>query len=701
MFTVIICNKRIIDACRKTYEAFLKPYLNSDSYAFCKWNTEGESIEEALPDLNGILSGHSTWRALIVQDEELVGMEQTNKKNPFDYVGAIKTPVDFGSITDFSDLNGDEEVLELLEEKKQQILAYREAKRENYLKAVCNPLTRLAAWLEGSPMRKKPVFSSKIEEFLMNDDGEINLLYFSELYKAGLHSAEIEICRAQHEKYEIASKVFLSGAMIEKKPSRIIALSTRTCGHVEELALETWGVHTELEYSRFYDDNLYHDKLRYLIYDIDYENQFRNESKFLNFLTYILTFATNECPYDAIRANRVYRVQIKADDEKLRIACNNYDGKLRATLNSVLQRNDKLKIQEAEPIDNKTARTVFEKEAVISVEMNSDISESELMAKYKEIGLSRDCPEDELTFWSNQYREISRLFVRYLREPRRAVKKAVSDEMPKMNSIDDERMLRLNEFQREDVVYKLQEEEQCMVETKTRQIFHSAEYNERINEADKELRHAIGQRMNKKRTVMVAVIAAVAYLVGFLPLILGNFNTTKSTLVSLLMTVGSIAVFLIVGFIALIVLRKRLVDRFKHFNYVMGGICGEITESMKSFSKYLSHACSVMREYSVLRSMESQESRKRKILKKHEIDIRSRIETVNRLFADYLDPDLTDGTEDYLPYAYDFSVLCKYNYDMPYSKKETEIDFMQPGFKVTVPIDYMDSVVLIREELYD
>ena len=45
--------------------------------------------------------------------------------------------------------------------------------------------------------------------------------------------------------------------------------------------------------------------------------------------------------------------------------------------------------------------------------------------------------------------------------------------------------------------------------------------------------------------------------------------------------------------------------------------------------------------------------------------------------------------------------MCEYQFDMPYSDVEKSIVFIQEGNEVTVPIDYLKSVTVEREELYD
>lgn len=91
---------------------------------------------------------------------------------------------------------------------------------------------------------------------------------------------------------------------------------------------------------------------------------------------------------------------------------------------------------------------------------------------------------------------------------------------------------------------------------------------------------------------------------------------------------------------------------------------------------------------------------KRQILKKHEHDIIQKIDEVNALFAGYVDSGCVEDY-DIKPYNYDFTVMADYTYEMPFFDTGRDIDFMQQGHTVTVPVDYVESITLTREELYD
>lgn len=680
MFTVIICDRHIIHDCYHKYHIYLKPLMDSEEFAFCPWNTQGETLEEAVPTLRELVRHKKEWRAIVVNDNSTWGFDGVNKRNPFDYVDSKRRDYSFSTV--------------------EQVRQFRESEDALIDKALSNPLSRLAIWLCGTPMNTAPLvcYAEHRRQVEQAADGED---YFTVLQELGLNPAEVEEdwVRARrfkrlYERFELRGELF-------NPPKAFLTVAERAKNVDNELVELAWTRHTEFDYSQFYIDNLYPEKLRYLIFDVAYIKSRRNESNYFNFLTSLLLLAAYETPGGVLRSNRVYKLNMQVDAQCIRDLCNAYNSKLWATVFRIDEITKRLREQETQPVDAYTAEECFESHVTLPIEVVNRASKEMLRAKYGSIGLAKDCPADEETYWDDQFHTISKYFVRFLREPRRAVKTATKEDFRAINSIDDERALQLNEYQREDVQYVLEEEERNMVLTTTTQLFNTAQYNKKMREADKEIRRGIGQRMSRKKTLFVGLVGVLAYLVGFMPLLFGNLNTGKSFLFSLGLTAAVLGVFAAIGFVYLLVLRHRLVNRFKHFNYVMSGILKEIERGVESFSKYLSHACNVMREFSVLNYSESTYRRKKNILTNHKRIISDKIREVNELFAAYIDPNEVELARDADPYVFDFTVVRDYEYALPYSGALKDIDYLQEGNKLQIPIDFVEEFFVTREELYD
>lgn len=680
MFTVIICDEHIIKDCYHKYHIYLKPFFDNNNFAFCEWNTKADNLDEAVPKLKEAIQHKKEWQAIVVNDSSTWGFDGVNKRNPFDYLNSRRKDYQFSSF--------------------EQIKSFRSAEEALIDKALGNPLTKLSIWLCGTPINTAPVlcYSSEAERIIAAETSEE---YFEVLNELDLKSSEVESDWNRDLKFKKLCEKFELRGELFNPPTSVITIAERGKNIDAELAELAWSNHTEFDYSQFYMDNLYPEKLRYLIYDVSYIRARRNENQYFNFLTTIMMLATYECPNGVLRSNRVYKLEMQIDVDCVRELCNMYNSKLWSTISRIEEITHKISEEEKQPVDKHTAEEYFESNVVIPIEVVTRESRENLQAKYDKIGLSRDCPSDEYDYWDEQFHTINKYFIRFLREPRRAVKTATKEDFRIANEINDERALQLSEYQREDVKYILDEEERNMIATSTTQLFNTVQYNKKMRDADKEIRRGIAQRMTKKTTMFVSLFATIAYLIGFLPLLFSNINTGKSFMFSLATTGIVLAIFLIIGFIYLFVLRRKLINRFKHFNYVMSGILKEIENGVSSFSKYLSHACNVMREFSVLNYSESSYKKTKHILANHKRIITQKINEVNELFSTYINSDELRLTYDIEPYGFDFTVMRDYEYEMPYTEVRKDIDYMQQGNKVVIPVDYVESITLTREELYD
>ena len=206
--------------------------------------------------------------------------------------------------------------------------------------------------------------------------------------------------------------------------------------------------------------------------------------------------------------------------------------------------------------------------------------------------------------------------------------------------------------------------------------------------------------MTRRRSVVASLIPALLLLFGFLPLIFSEFNNLGTISTSLLLTLSMLVIVLGCAFILLLIFKKRTINNFKHFNYEMSGIYGEVEGSMDQFAKYLTHAKSFMKEYAALNACDDQQQDVMLVFKKHEIDIENHIKDIMVVFSGYVDEGFVSD-EISEPYSFDFTKPINYSYEMPYHIEGTRIDYLQNGNGILLPVDFIKSLRLKREELYD
>ncbi len=737
MFTVIFAEKETIKLFEET-KMFFGPLYHSERVAFCEWDKDADNLDAMVPGLYDLIEYQEEWRALILYDD---GLEQLN-------------PFDFTQYSESFYSQKNRAWAYLKNRREQRIAAYEQA--------VSNPLVKLTTALSGVPRFKSVISKDEYDllasgqlqtyEYMLkkqleavncaemavrfdkyqrddlrkfvaseNVDALIAAIKVSDISGINRLIPDTEIlefikfigndpiyfdpeyteCLIENtKKNELLQGIASHFSMKDKLPLEVICLSPRTFDFEKVEQDIKWQKKDEVASSRFTSFNLYHDKLKFMIFDILPKDNKQFKFDQIKLLCLLLIVANNEVPQGVMNANNVYRAQIDFNAGIVTKICENYISKLKSTQFLLKDIGVQLDRDSETSVDNRTAQRLFESDLHIPVKINSETNEGELYAEYKKIGLSTDCPEEETVYWSRQYREISKRFIRYLREPRRAVKTAVSDGLHQNNRIVDDRTLLLSENQAEDVKFHIAELEQKMVETTTTHLFDTKHFTEQIQEADREIKRGIAQRMTKKKTLFVCLFSVLAYLIGFFPLLLGNLNTGKSFLFSLMLTGIVLGLFLVIGFIYLFFLRKKLVNRFKHFNYVMSGICNQINSALAQFSHYISNACNLMRDFSVLKKRDSVVTRTKRILSYHDMRITEQIGHIHEMFSKYVDFSKIHVKE-CAPYEFDFTVLRDYEYEMPSVHSKKRIEYLQQGHEITIPIDYVESITLTREELYD
>ncbi|MCI5599342.1 MAG: hypothetical protein MR360_08560 [Ruminococcus sp.] len=677
MFTVVICDESLMEDFTVKYKFHFKPLLDNNDLAFCQWNTEGKTFEEAVPELPLLIKTKKEWRAIVVHDRHSVDEKLLSRKNPFDYAETQGTPKKLTNL--------------------QEILNYREYVDKATKKALENPLMRLTVWLNGYSPKVRPIVP---QEELISNVEPLSLEYNKVLQEEDLSVPDIETAIARAHRFDLVHEKFLVDGEMFNPPTGVFAISERAndINFIESEAI--WHNYKEQDYSDFAEVNLYSVKTRFLVFQIRRIKNVVQELDYFKFLTVILVLANNKLTADSFKPERVYRLTSEIDHDKLSEICNDYIYKLYETLDKIGSLRAKKEFIENLGVSDADAKEKFESDVTVPVNLVEGYEQERLMCEYNKIGLSNQCPVDEDSYWNGQYVELKKHFGRFLRQPYRSIKNAVDNDFVKLNYINDYRAKQLSEFQKEDVKFRLQEEEQSMVETATSRVFDKKRYDKMLDDADKEIKKEISRRMTRQKTLAIGGIMLGAVLFGFLPLVISEFNNLGTGTMSLLLIAIALGVTGAGMIACLFYLRYKLIEKFKHFNKVMGKIYGEITNSLSTFSKYLSHACNVMREFSVLNIIKNKQDYRDNIYTRHEIEIKRCIDNVMQLFPEYVQQNYVP-TKEISAYKYDFDLPNSYDYYIPYDTVPSEIEFLYKGSFIEVPINYIKSIDLRREELYD
>lgn len=655
MFTVVITEQTHLDSIEE-YKPFLLPFFQDSDVTFCHWHMDGETLFDAVPDLVATVSRHSRWRLIVVCGEE--GLAQ---KNPFDLVPYRKPqwPADM--------------------DQAEYLSLVRRAKFAAFEQAARKPLTKLMTWLCQSPT--VTAGRNQAEEL----DPE-----FAE------YVAEIR------KKEELRRQIRREEDLEITLPSEILCVARR-CYQEAEYDLQTsWSRNQDCQYSRFYDWNLYFDKMRYLIFDTLPKNHRNYTFDYIRFLCSLALLAKNEVPQSSLNPNRVYNLQCDTDEDALRQLLGRYDSKLAVTQEFLEHEQRELKRKVHPRLSDQDVQTIFCTSSSVAVTSPAEFDEGPLYVSGREIGLSTDCPTDEEGYWEKGYRESKRAFAKFMKLPRRALKKATT-ELRRLNGADLDHAINLNEFQLEDVADYVAEEELHMVNTRTTSFYDTARYDKDMEAQNKRMKTMIDKRMTRKRTVLLGVAALVLYALSFLPVMITNLDQDSGLELILNLAYVGVGVLALIAVVTLLFLRWPLKKGFSNYNGIMKGIVGDVDRSMTLYSEYLSHACNVMRGNCVLnfrKEHESPDEMKMRVYKKHCFDLLRKREELREIFGPFLPEDGLIDTEE--GYQYDFTRPVDYPYLLPYSADQRKrVEFLQKGNTVEVPVEFVQRMRIRREDLYD
>ncbi len=687
MFTVMIAEKPHLDSIHE-YNIFLKPFVNKDKVAFCQWDREAKTIRDAVPELVRTVARHEQWRVVILCDEE--GIEQ---RNPFERVKytAPEKPEAPKKVKPASDSDDDRAAAqkaydEAVEEYRIKVQEYYkavlEAKTAAFREAASEPLVRLV-----THFCEPPVVSG----------GHNNLAASDPEFKGYLDEAR---CKEEIREKEIIGEESLGIHM----PAEVYCIAMRTYSDAQCDIDYSWSSYSSHQYSRFYDWNLYFDKMRYLIFDILPKDHQNYTFDYIRFLYAALLFASNDVPADSLRPNRVYRLDCVNDEDALRRMMVSYSAKLAATEEVIEAEIRNLESKTKAKITDHDVEAEYCTQVTVPVTVDAAFDDSGLYADKKGIGLSFDCPKNEEYAWETDYLESERTLYRLLKQVHRGLRKSV-ESFHAMDSLDASRAKQMNSFQVEDVKEFVADSELRMVEVQTRDVSDAGPFRKTMEEEDKVVREKIDARMTRITTIATGIAVLAVFLVGFVPLFMGNSSTGSYLGASSAVVGASLLLMLLVGIICLYCLRGALKQRISDFNGVMGGIRGEIDGAMQQFSRYLSMACNVMRGTSIINYFnehDDADTLQIRIRRKHMDDIRRYREEITAVFGPYM-TDLSFVDEQLTgPYLYDYSSPADFDYPMPFTEGEKrQIEYMKAGSTIYVPVDFVKRITVGLEELYD
>ena len=676
MFTVIIAEKEHIEKTEE-YGLFLKPFLASGDVVFCQWNPRARTLEDMLPALSDVVGRRKVWRAVIVSDEAGI-----LKQNPFDMVSHL--PERFtGPIRGSKETVAEEEDFVYSEEYQAYLEAEHQKKLLAYEEAAENPLTRLTTFFCNTPTVTKAEESALAE----NDPGYLRYI-------------------AEHRrKQELRRQIIGDEVMETVQPTEVLCIAKRTYVSAEREFDTVWSSHTELEYSRFYDRNMYFDKMRYLVFDILPKTQRDYMFDYIRFLYVTILLASNDIPSGCLAAERVYKLDCENDETALGKLLKTYEAKLNLTKENLEAKVKQIQEKKPRVFTDREARQIFCAKVDQPVIFGADVDREELFVKTHQIGLSDGCPTDEERMWEREFGRSQKELAGMLKQSRRALKRVAANARSRQDEIYDSVEL-LNEFQLEDIQDFVDNQELEMLRTDVVDLYDEEAFFGEAKQMDKQIRGKIQKRMYKNTTLALGGAACAMFLLSFFTLFFKNM--TQSVIrfaASLVFTALGIGAFALVAVATLFLLRGELVFSFKLFNDVLRKLSNQIYSAMDRYAKYLGHVSNIRRGNAVLNAVSRKDNPDQDMIilyKKHIADIEKAKAEAKDVFGPYMVGSVPVQSDQLFAYDFDFETPMDYQYPLPYTEGTAcKITFIQTGVSAYVPVEFIKKIMVRREELYE
>ncbi|MBQ4560860.1 MAG: hypothetical protein IJA55_00840 [Clostridia bacterium] len=672
MFTVIMQSKRCSDLMRD-YKFLFKPFLDEGLIAFCDWNESGTDVQSSVPDLYNLVKGKNDWRAIIINTDSVYdykGVFAPDKTNPFDY-----------SSVDQNELPHESPV----------------------------PIVRLTHIIGGYSTFCKKDFE-KAFEYIDEASGEKVRVPESRLTQEEIHSLSenyYETLNAVYiEKEDDPTTLKLQESLCDKyafsdiRPSEILLISTRKKPGDNERAkiIESWKNHLEMTSSAFWEKNRYPNNCRFLFYDITNSDNSLYHKELTEFWLSVLTVAINRITASTLQAYRLYKLHIDVSKQELTKSLNLHLNKMNSVYTFI-----------REQLLLRPVYTFDEEEEVVGrqvIPVTIEKSEGkELFMNFGGVGLCRDCPDDDSTFWSSQLRAKKDNLKRYLKAPRRVIDKAAAKLKVKTESFTGE-YYELDKFQLADLKEYLDELEDKVMTAGVENVIDKKKVNDEITAIDKKVRREITYRLDKKTAIIGGLCILLIVLCGYIPYLLQSYKISEKYFFAAIgLTAGVLGLSALGGIVALLIQRKKIVRIMKKFNDLMRSVSNNIRSYALRFENYFSDICTYMKGRSILDGINMRKENAMSnysLLNAHKQALQRSIERDVEWVRSY-GIDRVDEIVPTVTAFFNSNIVPKENslYYFEANYEELDIPINSTGDTVTAPYKFVEKLWIEREEIFD
>ena len=484
----------------------------------------------------------------------------------------------------------------------------------------------------------------------------------------------------------------------DNRPQELIFIATRKHKKDEEHIYESWKTQFEMESSNFSSRNKYPNNCRFICSSITNAENSLYMKELTEFWVSVLTLAINRIPASSLQAYRLYKLGMQASEEELERLLNKRLNRMESVYDFVQER---MKMK---------AELSFEEDDILVPEQKIPVhfdgsSGKELYINTSKIGLSRDCPKDELFTWIMEITEKKRQINQFLKAPRRAIDKASQHLKGRAESFFGDEY-KMDQFQVEDLEAEIERLETNVLENSTSGLVDEAKFKEQIEKVDKKVKKDIVSHIRRSTAVQVGCCLLLVYLLGFVPYWISAAKLGGSQFGSaVVVALAALAVAAAGGIAALFILRYRVRMSMEEYNHVIHTMVNNVNASADEFGKYFTAVCTYMKAQSIRAGIKLKSesiSSAQFILRAHKQALKSSIERDEEVAASYGIRRVAEVEKNITSFFHE-EKLPKDNalYYYETDKSDVGIPLNEAGDLVRAPYKFVAKLKLEREDLYD